>query len=83
MSIYVGNLDYSVEEADLREVFNDYGEVKRVYLPVDRETQRKRGFGFVEMSNDDEEQKAIDSLDGADWMGRQMKVNKARPRENR
>lgn len=83
MSIYVGNLDYSVEEADLREVFNDYGEVKRVYLPVDRETQRKRGFGFVEMSNDDEEQKAIDSLDGADWMGRQMKVNKARPRESR
>jgi RNA recognition motif-containing protein len=83
MSIYVGNLDYSVEEADLREVFNDYGEVKRVYLPVDRETQRKRGFGFVEMSNDDEEQKAIESLDGADWMGRQMKVNKARPRESR
>ncbi|MGB2926262.1 MAG: RNA-binding protein [Limnothrix sp.] len=83
MSIYVGNLDYSVEEADLREVFSDYGDVKRVYLPVDRETQRKRGFGFVEMSNDEEEQKAIESLDGAEWMGRQMKVNKARPRENR
>lgn len=83
MSIYVGNLDYSVEEADLREVFDEYGTVKRVYLPVDRETQRKRGFGFVEMSNDDEEQKAIDALDSAEWMGRQMKVNKARPRENR
>ncbi|ANV83153.1 RNA-binding protein [Picosynechococcus sp. PCC 7003] len=82
MSIYVGNLDYAVEEDDLREVFNDYGKVKRVYLPVDRETQRKRGFGFVEMSNDDEEDKAIEALDGASWMGRDMKVNKARPRTN-
>ncbi|ACA98282.1 MULTISPECIES: RNA-binding protein [Cyanophyceae] len=82
MSIYVGNLDYAVEEDDLREVFNDYGKVKRVYLPVDRETQRKRGFGFVEMSNDEEEDKAIEALDGASWMGRDMKVNKARPRTN-
>lgn len=80
MSIYVGNLNYSVEEDDLREVFNDYGKVKRVYLPVDRDTQRKRGFGFVEMSNDEEEDKAIEALDGASWMGRDMKVNKARPR---
>ena len=82
MSIYVGNLDYAVEEDDLREVFNDYGKVKRVYLPVDRETQRKRGFGFVEMSDDAEEDKAIEALDGASWMGRDMKVNKARPRTN-
>ncbi|OKH18417.1 RNA recognition motif domain-containing protein [[Limnothrix rosea] IAM M-220] len=82
MSIYVGNLDYAVEEDDLREVFNDYGTVKRVYLPVDRETDRKRGFGFVEMANDGEEEKAIEALDGASWMGREMKVNKARPREN-
>ncbi|MBV5257685.1 RNA-binding protein [Synechococcus moorigangaii CMS01] len=82
MSIYVGNLDYAVEEDDLREVFNDYGKVKRVYLPVDRETQRKRGFGFVEMSSDEEEDKAIEALDGASWMGRDMKVNKARPRTN-
>ncbi|BAW96232.1 RNA-binding protein [[Synechococcus] sp. NIES-970] len=81
MSIYVGNLDYAVEEDDLREVFNDYGKVKRVYLPVDRETQRKRGFGFVEMSSDEEEDKAIEALDGASWMGRDMKVNKARPRD--
>lgn len=80
MSIYVGNLDYAVEEDDLREVFNDYGKVKRVYLPMDRETQRKRGFGFVEMSSDEEEDKAIEALDGASWMGRDMKVNKARPR---
>lgn len=82
MSIYVGNLDYAVEEEDLREVFADYGTVKRVYLPVDRESNRKRGFGFVEMSNDEEEEKAIESLDGASWMNREMKVNKARPRES-
>ncbi len=82
MSIYVGNLAYEVEEADLKEVFAEYGNVKRVYLPTDRETGRKRGFGFVEMSNDAEEDNAITTLDGATWMGRPMKVNKARPREN-
>ena len=82
MSIYVGNLSYEITEDDLQEVFADYGEVKRVYLPVDRETKRKRGFGFVEMSNDDQESVAIETLDGAQWMGRQIKVNKAKPREN-
>ncbi|MBL1209268.1 RNA-binding protein [Geminocystis sp. GBBB08] len=81
MSIYVGNLSYDVTEEDLQAVFADYGQVKRVYLPVDRETKRMRGFGFVEMSNDNEEEKAIETLDGAQWMGRQMKVNKAKPRE--
>jgi RNA recognition motif-containing protein len=81
MSIYVGNLSYDVTEEDLQAVFADYGQVKRVYLPVDRETKRMRGFGFVEMSNDSEEDKAIETLDGAQWMGRQMKVNKAKPRE--
>ena len=81
MSIYVGNLSYDVTEEDLQAVFADYGEVKRVHLPVDRETKRMRGFGFVEMSNDNEEEKAIETLDGAQWMGRQMKVNKAKPRE--
>ncbi|MGB5636345.1 MAG: RNA-binding protein, partial [Waterburya sp.] len=54
----------------------------RVSLPSDRETGRPRGFGFVEMSSDDEETAAIESLDGAEWMGRQLRVNKARPREN-
>ncbi|AFZ52189.1 RNA-binding protein [Cyanobacterium aponinum UTEX 3222] len=81
MSIYVGNLSYDISENDLQSVFADYGEVKRVYLPLDRETKRKRGFGFVEMSNDDEEIKAIETLDGAQWMGRQIKVNKAKPRD--
>lgn len=81
MSIYVGNLSYDVTEEDLKNVFSDYGEVKRVHLPTDRETNRMRGFGFVEMSDDAEEEKAIETLDGAQWMGRQMKVNKAKPRQ--
>lgn len=82
MSIYVGNLNYEVTQEDLTTVFQDYGTVNRVSLPTDRETGRPRGFGFVEMSSDDEETAAIESLDGAEWMGRQLRVNKARPREN-
>jgi RNA recognition motif-containing protein len=83
MSIYVGNLSYEVTEADLTSVFAEYGSVKRVQIPTDRETGRIRGFGFVEMSADAEEQAAIDALDGAEWMGRDLKVNKAKPREDR
>jgi RNA recognition motif-containing protein len=81
MSVYVGNLSYNVSEADLKEIFEEYGSVTRVQLPIDRETGRVRGFGFVEMSSGAEEDAAIEALDGAEWMGRQMKVNKARPRE--
>lgn len=83
MSIYVGNLSFEVSEDDLTATFAEYGPVKRVQLPTDRETGRKRGFGFVEMENDSDEQKAIDELDGAEWMGRALRVNKAKPRENR
>ena len=83
MSIYVGNLSYDVTEADLTGVFAEYGSVKRVQLPTDRETGRPRGFGFVEMSSEAEETAAIEALDGAEWMGRDMKVNKAKPREDR
>lgn len=83
MSIYVGNLSYQVAEADLTAVFAEYGSVKRVQLPTDRETGRVRGFGFVEMSTDAEEDAAIEALDGAEWMGRDLKVNKAKPREDR
>ena len=82
MSIYVVNIPYSVTEDDLSGVFADYGTVKRVYLPTDRETGRMRGFGFVEMANEAEEDQAIETLDGAEWMGRELRVNKARPREN-
>ncbi|MGD1711902.1 RNA recognition motif domain-containing protein [Dapis sp. BLCC M172] len=83
MSIYVGNLSYDVTQEDLSEVFQDYGTVKRVQLPTDRETGRPRGFGFVEMSTEEEEEKAINALDGAEWMGRDIRVNKAKPREDR
>ncbi len=83
MSIYVGNLNYEVTQDDLSEVFSEYGKVKRVHLPTDRETGRKRGFGFVEMETEAEEETAIETLNGAEWMGREIKVNKARPRENR
>ncbi len=82
MSIYVGNLSYEVTPEDITSVFVEYGTVKRVHLPTDRETGRPRGFGFVEMSTDAEEDAAIAALDGADWMGRDLKVNKAKPRED-
>lgn len=81
MSIYVGNLSYSVKEEDLTKVFAEYGAVTRVQLPTDRETGRVRGFGFVEMETAAQEEAAIQALDGAEWMGRVMKVNKARPKE--
>jgi RNA recognition motif-containing protein len=83
MSIYVGNLSYEVTQEDLSAVFAEYGTVKRVQLPTDRETGRLRGFGFVEMGTDAEEAAAIEALDGAEWMGRDLKVNKAKPREDR
>ncbi|MFB8791079.1 MAG: RNA-binding protein [Potamolinea sp.] len=83
MSIYVGNLSYQVTQEDLSAVFAEYGTVKRVQLPTDRETGRMRGFGFVEMGSDAEEAAAIEALDGAEWMGRDLKVNKAKPREER
>jgi RNA recognition motif-containing protein len=83
MTVYVGNLSYEVTEADLNNVFGDYGTVKQVKVPMDRETGRMRGFAFVEMSSEEEENKAIEELDGAEWMGRTLKVNKARPRTER
>ncbi len=83
MSIYVGNLPYSVTQEDVSGVFAEYGTVSQVHLPVDRETGRMRGFGFVEMSSPAEEDAAIEALDGAEWMGRDLKVNKAKPREPR
>ena len=83
MSIYVGNLAYEINQDDLNEVFSEYGDIKRVHIPTDRETGRVRGFAFVEMVNDSDEDKAIEALDGAEWMDRSLKVNKARPRENR
>lgn len=81
MSIYVGNLSYEVSQEDLREVFSEYGSVQRIYIPKDRETGRVRGFGFVEMQNESDEDKAIEALNGTTWMDRELRVNKAKPRE--
>lgn len=83
MSIYVGNLSFEVTQDDLTSVFAEYGTVKRVQLPTDRESGRPRGFGFVEMETEAAETVAIDALDGFNWMGRALKVNKAKPREER
>jgi len=76
MSIYVGNLSYEVTQDDLNSVFCRIWFCKQVHLPTDRETGRAC-FGFVEMSTDAEEDAAIEGLDGAEWMGRALKVNKA------
>jgi RNA recognition motif-containing protein len=83
MSIYVGNLSHDATQEDITTVFTEYGTVKRVNLPTDRETGQPRGFGFVEMATEAEEAAAIEALDGAEWMGRDLKVNKAKPREDR
>jgi RNA recognition motif-containing protein len=83
MSIYVANLSYEVTSEDVSAVFAEYGTVKRVQLPMDRETGRMRGFGFVEMESEAEEASAIEALDGAEWMGRDLRVNKAKPREDK
>ena len=78
--IYVGNLPYSATEDELRELFAQHGDVTSVSLVNDRETGRPRGFGFVEMADEDAES-AIQALDGAQMGGRTLKVNEARPRE--
>ena len=83
MSIYVGNLSYEVTQDDLSNVFAEYGTVKRIQIPTDRETGQVRGFAFVEKGKDAEETAAIDALDGAEWMERNLKVNKAKPKEDR
>jgi RNA recognition motif-containing protein len=80
MSIYVGNLPFAASQEDVSSVFSDYGTVKSVQIPIDRETGRVRGFAFVEMETDVEEMAAIEALNGAEWMSRELKVNKARPR---
>lgn len=82
MTIYIGNLSFQASEDDLREVFGEYGTVQRISLPIDRESGKKRGFAFVDLNSNEEEEAAIAELDGADWMGREIRVNKAKPREN-
>ena len=80
MTIYVGNLSFDAEVEDLQGLFSQYGQLKQCSLPLDRDTGRKRGFAFVELSTDAEETKAIDELQDVEWMGRMIRVNKAEPR---
>ncbi len=82
-NLYVGNLPHSTTEAELRAIFQEHGAVERVSLVTDRETGRARGFGFVEMTNAAEADKAIAALDGSDLGGRPMKVNEAKPKADR
>ena len=80
MTIYVGNLSFDAEVEDLQSLFAEYGAVRKCSLPLDRDTGRKRGFAFVEMAQEADEQKAIDDLQNVEWMGRMIRVNKAEPR---
>jgi RNA recognition motif-containing protein len=81
MTIYVGNLAFKATESDLRDVFAEYGAIKRVVVPTDRDTGRVRGFAFVELDQIQAEDQAIGKLNGAEWMGRQLRLNKAKPKD--
>ena len=80
MSIFVGNLPFRAEQDDVSELFSPFGEVTSCALPLERDTGRKRGFAFVEMADEAAEAKAIDALQGAELMGRPLRINKAEPR---
>jgi len=82
-NIYVGNLTWECTADDLLALFQEHGSVARAQVITDRETGRSRGFGFVEMDDDGEAQKAIEALNGTDYQGRPLTVNEARPREER
>ena len=77
MNIFVGSLPFKIEESELQEIFEEYGEVTSVKIITDRATGRSKGFGFVEMTNEDEAKKAIDELNNAEIEGRTIVVNKA------
>lgn len=83
MNIYVGNLPYGTTDEDIKSLFNEFGEVSSVNIIKDRMTGNSKGFGFVEMENDDEGQKAIEGVNGKELQGRSLKVNLARPRQER
>ncbi len=82
-NIYVGNLSYGTSDADLEQLFTEFGQVTSAKVIMDRETGRSKGFGFVEMASDDDASQAIEALNGKDLDGRGLKVNEARPREDR
>ena len=80
MSIFVGNLPFRAEQEDVVELFAQFGEVVNCALPLERDTGRKRGFAFVEMADEATEEAAIEGLQGAELMGRPLRINKAEPR---
>ena len=80
MSIFVGNLPFRAEQEDVAELFAPFGEVANCALPLERDTGRKRGFAFVELADPDSEDRAIEALQGAELMGRPLRINKAEPR---
>jgi RNA recognition motif-containing protein len=82
-NLYVGNLPHSATEADLRKIFEEHGAVEKITLVTDRDTGRSRGFGFVEMTNASEADKAIAALNGADLAGRSLTINEAKPKSER
>lgn len=83
MDIFVGNFPFRTTEDDLKNIFAEYGNVERIHVATDRETGRARGFAFVTMPDDQEAKAAIEALDGYDMDGRPLRVNEARPREER
>jgi RNA recognition motif-containing protein len=83
MNIYISNLSFKVTDEDLRQVFEEYGEVSSAKVIMDRDTGRSRGFGFVEMPDQDASLKAIEELNQAEYDGKVISVNEARPREER
>ena len=83
MNIYVGNLPYSVNDQDLMTLFSQYGSVSSAKVVIDRETDRSKGFGFVEMPSNEEGSNAINKLNESEFAGRALRVNEARPREER
>ena len=83
MNIFISNLSWAIKDADLRELFAEYGEISSAKVIMDRETGKSRGFGFVEMPNEEEGKKAIEELDKAEYDGKVITVNVAKPREDR
>lgn len=81
MTIFIGNLSWETEEEDLKNLFNTYGEVTKCTIPLERDSGRKRGFGFVEMTSESSEKNAIDDLQDVEWMGREIRVNKAEQKD--
>ena len=86
MKLYLGNLPFAASDDDIREAFSAYGTIEDLFIPLDRETNRPRGFAFITLADDDLARKAIEEMDGADLMGRNLRVNEAeerRPQQNR